>query len=172
MRFWLLVWFVMWRLAFCGRQQNYFHGPYLRSVSLLYVIVSLFSLLAITEMFHCAGALRLDNYKVFGVLAARFHFVCFFINKYESDLESRSLKCFLTSCFHLRRRQLRLVCVGTCVFASSMMKIRKCLTLFSKPAKQCLVGLATEINKTVKTVKLSCSKIAISSRRNVLGNLQ
>jgi len=44
---------------------NYFHGPYLRSVSLFYVIVSLFSLLAITQMFHCAGTFRLDNRKFF-----------------------------------------------------------------------------------------------------------
>jgi len=65
MRFGLLVWFVNWRLAFCGRQLKYFHDPYLRSVSLFYAIVSLFSLLAITEMFPCAGALRLDNRKVF-----------------------------------------------------------------------------------------------------------
>jgi len=44
---------------------QYFHDPYLRSVSLFYAIVSLFTLLAITEMFHCAGALRLDSCNVF-----------------------------------------------------------------------------------------------------------
>jgi len=65
MRFGLLVWIVKWRLAFCGRQLKHFQDPYLRPVSLLYAIVSLFTLLAITEMFSCAGALRLDNRKVF-----------------------------------------------------------------------------------------------------------
>jgi len=103
MRFWLLVGFVMWCLAFCGRQLNYFHGPYLRSISLLYVIVSLFSLLAVTEMFHCAGtagALPLDNHYVFRCSGCKVSLVCFFMNKYDS----RSLKCFLTSCSSLRRQ--------------------------------------------------------------------
>ena len=56
---------VTWRLVFYGRQLKYFDGPYHRSVSLSYVIVSLFSLLAVTDMFYCAGARRLDNRKVF-----------------------------------------------------------------------------------------------------------
>ena len=49
----------------------------IRPVSLLYVIVSLFFFLAITEMFHCARALRLDNRMVFGVVDARFYLFCF-----------------------------------------------------------------------------------------------
>jgi len=84
MRFWLLTWFVTWSLAFCGRQLKYFHGPYLRSVSLLYVIVSLFSLLAITEAFHFAGALRLDNRKVFRFPGCKVSLVFCFKNKYGS----------------------------------------------------------------------------------------
>jgi len=54
-RFGLLVWFVTWHLAFCGRQLKYFHDPYLRPVSLFYAMVSLFTLLAITEMFIVLG---------------------------------------------------------------------------------------------------------------------
>jgi len=45
-------------------QLNYFHGPYLRSVSLLYVFLLLYSI-AIAQMFHCGGAFRLDHRKVF-----------------------------------------------------------------------------------------------------------
>ena len=105
-----------------------------------------FSLLANTEMFHCAGAVRLDTARFFGVLAARFQLFCF-INK----CDARSLQCFSASCFHLRRQQPCLVCVGACITASSMMKIRKCLTLLSMRTRPCLVGLAAEINKTLKT---------------------
>jgi len=79
MRFALLAWFVTWRLASCGRQLKYFHDPYLRSVSLFYVIVSLFTLLEITEMFHCAGALRLDNRKVFRCPGCKISLVLFFL---------------------------------------------------------------------------------------------
>jgi len=87
MRFGLLVWFVT--------QLKYFHDRYLRSVSLFYAIVSLFTLLAITEMFHCAGALRLGNHKVFRCLGCKVSLVLFVcvMNKYES----RSLKCFFLS---------------------------------------------------------------------------
>jgi len=56
---------MVYNVAFGGRQLKYFHDPYLRSVSLFYAIVSSFTLLAIAEMIHCAGALRLDNRKVF-----------------------------------------------------------------------------------------------------------
>jgi len=47
------------------------------------------------------------------------------------------------------------VCVGACrpIIASSIMKISKCLTLFSMCAKPCLVSLVVEITKTVKTVQ-------------------
>jgi len=38
--------------------------------------------------------------------------------------------------------------------ALNVMKIRKCLSLFSMSAQPCLVGLAAEINKTVKLSKL------------------
>jgi len=70
----LLVWLIKWRPAFCGRQLKYFHDPYLRSVSLFYAIVSSFTLLAIAEMFHCAGALPLENRRFFGIPAASFLF--------------------------------------------------------------------------------------------------
>jgi len=84
MCFWLLVWFVMWHLAFCGRQLHYFHGPYLRSVSLL----------AITETFRCAGALQLNNHKVFQCPGCKVSFFCFcYMNKYDS----RSQKCMFLS---------------------------------------------------------------------------
>jgi len=66
-------------LGFCGRQLKYFHDPYLRPVSLFYAIVSLFTLLAITEMFHCAGALRLDNSKVFRCSGCKITLVLFFV---------------------------------------------------------------------------------------------
>jgi len=66
----------MWRLAFCGMQLKYW--SYLRSVSLFYVIMSLFSLLAITEMFHCAGALLLDNHKVFQCPGCKVSLVLFY----------------------------------------------------------------------------------------------
>jgi len=79
MHFGFLVWFVTLRLAFCGRQLKYFHDPYLRSVSLFYAIVSLFTLLAITEMFHCAGALQLDNRKVFQCPGCKVSLVFFFV---------------------------------------------------------------------------------------------
>ena len=72
-------------------------------------------------------------------------FTCFVfcvMNKYDSKS--------LNACFYPRRRQLRLVCVRACIVASSMMKIPKCLTLFYMCARPCLVGLAVEINKTVK----------------------
>jgi len=79
MRFGLLVWFITWRRAFCGRQLKYFHDPYLMSVSLFYAIVSLFTHLAIAEMFHCAGALRLDNRKVFRCPGCKVSLVFFFV---------------------------------------------------------------------------------------------
>jgi len=46
------------------------------------------------------------------------------------------------------------------MIASSVLKLRRCLTLFyvSLP---CLAGLVAEINKTVKTVKLSTGVIKI-----------
>jgi len=79
MRFGLLVWFASWRLAFCASQLKYFHDPYLRPVSLFYAIVSLFTLSAITEMFHCTGALRLDNRKVFRCPGCKVSLVLFFV---------------------------------------------------------------------------------------------
>ena len=45
-------------------QLKYFHDLYLRSASLFYAIVYVY-ILAIAEMLRCAGALRLDNRKVF-----------------------------------------------------------------------------------------------------------
>jgi len=78
MRFRLLVWFITWRFAFCGRQLKYFHDPYLSAVSLFYAIVSSYTLLAIAEMFHYAGALRLDNRKVFRCPGSKVSLVFFF----------------------------------------------------------------------------------------------
>ena len=79
------------------RQLKYFHDPYLRSISLFYAIaiVSSFTLLAIAEMFHCAGALRLGNRKVFRCLGCKVSLVFFFcfMNKYDSI----SLKCLFLS---------------------------------------------------------------------------
>jgi len=82
-------------LGILFRQLKYFHDPYLRSVSLFNAIVSSFTLLAITEMFHCAGALRIDNRKVFqcpGYKVSLVFFFCF-MNKYNSIL----LKCLFLS---------------------------------------------------------------------------
>ena len=90
-----------WRLAFCGKQLKHFYGPYLRFVSLLYVIVSLFPLCLSLRCFIVLGHFDLITARFFGVLAARFYLFCF-MNKYNS----RSLKCFLASCFYLRRRQM------------------------------------------------------------------
>jgi len=61
----------------------------------VYAIVSLFTLLAITEMFHCAGALWLNNRKVFQCPGYKISLVLFFcfMNKYDS----RSLKCLFLS---------------------------------------------------------------------------
>ena len=87
MRFGLHVRFITWRLAFCGRQLKYFHDPYLKSVSLFYAIASSFALLEIAEMFHSAGALRLDNRKVFGCPGCKVSLVFFFFcfrHKYDS----------------------------------------------------------------------------------------
>jgi len=92
MSFELLVCFTTWRLAFCCRKLKYFHDPYLRSVSLFYAIVSSFKLLAIAEIFHFAGALRLDNRKVLRCPGCKVSLV-FFMNKYES----RVLKCLFLS---------------------------------------------------------------------------
>jgi len=49
------------------------------------------------------GTFRLDNCKVFGVLAARFHFVFLEVNKDDSS----SINCFLTSCFLLDKLLLQ-----------------------------------------------------------------
>jgi len=59
-------------------QLKYLHDPYLRFVSLFYAIVSSFTLLAIAEVFHCAGALRLDNCKVFRCPGCKVSLVFFF----------------------------------------------------------------------------------------------
>jgi len=109
MRLWLLVWFITRRLAFCVRLLKYFHDPYLRSVSLFYAIVSSFTLLAIAEMFHCVGALRLDNPKVFrcpGCKVSLVFFFCF-MNKYVS----RWLKCLFLSTTSIASS---CVCWGVC----------------------------------------------------------
>jgi len=50
-------------------------------------------LLAITEMFHCAGALRLNNRKVFWCPGCKVSLVFCFMNKYDST----SLKCLFLS---------------------------------------------------------------------------
>jgi len=52
---------------------------YLRSVSLFHAIVSSFTLLAIAEMFHCDGALRLYNRKVFRCPGCKVSLVFFFL---------------------------------------------------------------------------------------------
>jgi len=44
--------------------------------------LSLFTLLAITEMFHCAGALRLDDRKIFRCPGCKISLVLF--HKYDS----------------------------------------------------------------------------------------
>jgi len=96
MSFGLLVWFVTWRLACYGSSQlKYFHDPYLRSVSPFYALVSLFTLLAITEMFHCAGALRLDNRKVFRCPGCKVSLVLFY--EISTTLDRNA-------CFYLRRQ--------------------------------------------------------------------
>jgi len=55
----------------------------------------LFILLAIAEMLRCAGALRLDNRKVFRCPSCKVSLVFFlcFMNKYDSRL----LKCLFLS---------------------------------------------------------------------------
>ena len=95
MRFGLHVRFITWRLAFCGRQLKYFHDPYLKSVSLFYAIASSFALLEIAEMFHSAGALRLDNRKVFGCPGCKVSLVFFFFVLGIST--TLSLKCLFLS---------------------------------------------------------------------------
>ena len=82
-------------LGILFRQLKYFHDPYLRSVSPFYAIVSSFTLLAIAEMFHFAGTLRLDNRKVFRCPGCKVSLVIFFcfMNKYDFI----SLKCLFLS---------------------------------------------------------------------------
>jgi len=57
----------------------------------------------------------------------------------------------------LTHNRSALVLGSNSIIASSMMKIRKCLTLFYMCAKPCLVGLAAEINKTVKLSTMVCA---------------
>jgi len=144
MRFVLLVWFTTWRLAFCGRQLKYFHHPCLRSVSLFYAIVSSFTLLAIAEIFHCAGAPRLDNRKVFRCPGCKVSLVFFlffcFMNKVRL---CTSLKCLFLSTLPIASSR---VCWG--VYKS--LEYDKFASVFVLYVRQpCLVGHAAEINKTV-----------------------
>jgi len=71
-------------------QLKYLHDLYVGSASLFYALSS-FILFAVAEMFRCAGALRLDNRKVFRCPGRKVSLVVFFcfINKYDSGL----LKC-------------------------------------------------------------------------------
>jgi len=51
--------------------------------------VFLFALLDVTEMFHCAETLRLDNRKIFPFSGCKISNLFFFMNKYDSSLLKR-----------------------------------------------------------------------------------
>ena len=61
--------------------------------------------------------------RFFGVPAAMFHLFSFFKNKYDS----RSLKCLFLSTSPIASPR---VCWGVQIIVSSVLKFRKCLTLF------------------------------------------
>jgi len=112
--------------------------------------LSSFILLAVAEMLRCAGALRLDNRKDFRCpgckLSLVFFFFCF-MNKYNSRL----LKCLFLSTSSIASS---CVCWGVynCLLCVEVMQVSYFVLYVSSP---CLVGLAAEINKTVKLSKLS-----------------
>ena len=109
--------------------------------------LSSFTLLAVTEMFRCAGALRLDNLKVFRCPGRNVSLVFFFFFLWISA----TLDCW-NACFCSRRQQLCVVCVEACIIASSMWKLRKCLTLFYMWARHVLWALR------LKSIKLSLKR--------------
>jgi len=109
--------------------------------------LSSFTLLAIAEMPRCAGALRLDNRKVFRYTGCKVPLVFFFcfMNKYDSRL----LKCLFLSTSPIASSR---VCWGVynCLECVEVTQVSYFVLYVSSP---CLVGLAAEINETVK---LSC----------------
>jgi len=110
--------------------------------------LSSFILLAIAEMLRCAGALRLDNHKVFRCPGCKASLVfCFCVmNKYDSRL----LKCLFLSTSPIASSR---VCWGVqnCLKCVEVTEVSYFVLYVSSP---CLVGLAAEINKTVKLSNL------------------
>ena len=146
MCFWLLMWFVTWRLAFCGRQLKYFHGLYLKSVSLFYVIVSLFSHWLSLRCFIVLGHFDWITTSFFGVVAASF-FTCFvFVLWICTALDHKMLlgKLFLSVSLIASSH----VCWGVynCLKYNENLQV----SLFYMCTKPCLLNLASEINKTLK----------------------
>jgi len=105
--------------------------------------LSSFILLAIPEMLRYAGALRLDNRKFFRCPGRKVSLGFFFVLWISTTLD-----CW-NACFYPRRRWPRLVCVGACIIASSVLKLRKCFTLFYVWACHVLWALR------LKSIKLS-----------------
>jgi len=79
MHFGLLVWFVTWCLAFCGRQLKYFHDPYLRSVSLFMQLCLYLHFWQSLRCFIVLGHFDSITARFFSVLATRFNLFCFFV---------------------------------------------------------------------------------------------
>ena len=107
----------------------------------------------IAEMLRCAGALRLDNRKVFRCPGCKVSLVFFcFMNKYDSRL----LKCLFLS-----RSPIASSCVcwgvHNCLWCVEVTQVSYFVLYVSSP---CLVGLAAEINKTVKTIKQKTFTVA------------
>ena len=96
-----------------------------------YVIALCFHFWLSLRRFIVLGHFDSITARFFGVVAARFHLF------YEVRLWiiKMLVSVYVDDSF---------VCVGACIIASSMMKIRKCLTLFYMRAKPCLMGLAAE----------------------------
>ena len=102
MRFELLVYFITWRLAFCGRQLKYFHDPYLRSVNRFAQLCLRLHFWQLLRCFIVLGHFDLITARFFGVPAAKFHLFSFFF-KFDfflsrtNKFDSRSLKCLFLS---------------------------------------------------------------------------
>jgi len=106
--------------------------------------LSSFILLEIAEMLRCAGALGLDNRKVFQCPGCKVSLVFFLMNKCDSGL----LKClFLSgSPIGLSRGWWG---VYSCLQCVEVTQVSYFVLYVSSP---CLVGLAAEINKSNQVV--------------------